>query len=370
MKKMKIIEKGGYSLPFSNAEYIDAPGNIVKLNDEVDTVNKLQQMNRGYRNPSSGIIVSKPLVLLHFSDLHGDVECLKRIVEFQQYYGNYIADVWNTGDTVARSFADGLDFYNQIEGANKMITIVGNHDVNCDTSITDKKQAVARIDRESAYDMIIGTNVSNWNVVQPADVAENHCTYFYKDYDKKIRIIALDRFYYNNEQYLWLIDVLNDAKDKGLAIVIASHIPFNNLKGNDYIACSFSDSLEWTFGNWEKFDEEVMNAIDNFISSGGEFICLIHGHTHNDTVSLTPNHPNLLNIGVASAGHTFNGTSEGERVNNTRSQDNFNIIAFDTHTKCIKLMKIGNRYNFEMQRKDTMCINYITKKIVYDSKRI
>lgn len=71
---------------------------------------------------------AKQVVLLHFTDIHGDGENLKRIKEFKDAYSDYIDEVVHTGDAVYENWSDPTDFWSQA-GAENFLNTLGNHDV-------------------------------------------------------------------------------------------------------------------------------------------------------------------------------------------------------------------------------------------------
>ena len=84
--------------------HIAKHGSIFDFNADVEFHNKIQQIARPtyVRNVSQ----VQPLVLTWFSDLHGDLENLNRLIKFKKKYSTYITDTINTGDTVSDNFDD------------------------------------------------------------------------------------------------------------------------------------------------------------------------------------------------------------------------------------------------------------------------
>ena len=70
----------------------------------------------------------KPLVLFHFSDIHGDKTELQRYTEFLGQYGKYFDDAVCTGDVVEGAVNSGFDYWGEVPGAEKILFIIGNHD--------------------------------------------------------------------------------------------------------------------------------------------------------------------------------------------------------------------------------------------------
>lgn len=149
--------------------------------------NELIQMNRPYFS-YSGEFSYKPLVLLHYSDLHGDVNTFSELNIFYIKYRNYITDVLNTGDTVLTLSTSDISFYDDFSISYNTLITIGNHDVwksyNDNTNILTATEA---------YNRYIKTFVNTMNVVISGSVC-----YYYKDYaDSSIRIIVIDDFHYD-----------------------------------------------------------------------------------------------------------------------------------------------------------------------------
>lgn len=151
------------------------------------------------------------LTLLHFSDIHGDAIRLARIMTFAKRYSNFIDNIIQTGDLVSASWSSGIDFYTGVEGTDKILNVIGNHDSASSNSggWTDytAAQCAARY---------ITPFVSNWGVTIGSDVC-----YYYKDYDNGIRLIVLDRLHFDSTQKSWLLALLQSSTAK--KVIIACH---------------------------------------------------------------------------------------------------------------------------------------------------
>ena len=141
------------------------------------------------------------LILLHFSDIHGDTAALARIIKDTE--GFEYDDAICTGDIVTNTA-------NRIESwwDESVLTCIGNHDSASYTS-TDGYNWVAlnMADRDAYY---ITPFKSNWGGV----VHTSGKSYYYKDYtDAKVRLIVMDAMLYSisetdtslaTEQTTWL----------------------------------------------------------------------------------------------------------------------------------------------------------------------
>ena len=106
--------------------------------------------------------------------------------------------------------------------------------------------------------------------------------------------------------------------------------------------------------------------MDNFINSSGHFIAWIHGHTHYKVLARLKNHQNQLNVAVANAGFAHANTYIWERKAETKSADDFNVIAIDTTSKIFRVAKVGVDYDVHMRHVDTFSYNYGTHTLLYD----
>ena len=308
--------------------------------------------------PGNAYKAEKAFSLFHFSDTHGDIDSLKRCVDFYKHYQKYFDDIVCTGDVVEKDFFDDFTYWGKVKGAEYILQAVGNHDMlydkNWDWSIIAPEK--------EAYDKYFAPFIKNWN----ADYTEGH-TYYYKDYpEKKFRIISINcRLIESDEkeQFSWFEKVLNDAKYKELAVIILYHIPLRN-KTAINIKCNWTDP---DYGNVtsDTYTDKYQVLIDQFMADGGEFVCWLGGHTHWDFVGYNSKHPKQLNICVDAANLEqsveFNDLI---RIKGTRSQDLANAFVVDKYSHTIKLIRVGANFTSYMQPRNFFCINYKTFEIL------
>lgn len=365
---------GWYSPSFYDLSNQEPVNNIVNRNNVIDTTLKLQQLKRRTRTGGNSF-GNIPLVLLHFSDIHGDAECLQNIVDFKNFYSNYIDDIVHTGDTVHYSSEDGIDFWNAVDGSEKILNAIGNHDTN---SIIDNKSYWTALSMSDSYTTYFSPFISNWNVT-----SENGKTYYYKDYiTNKVRLIVLDIMHQTAEQLSWFENVLSSAKTSDLHVIVANHsrthwlfTPYNTTWddkiNNPNYNNGFPDGDTSSYSGISypsNLSNDYADAVDDFIESGGEFVCWIHGHTHYKMFAKLSGHENQLNISVSnSGGANYARTYVWERVINTKSMDDFNVLAIDTTGKILRLMKIGVDYDRYMRHVNTISYNYGTRELIYSN---
>lgn len=332
----------------------------IKYNDSVIASNlgiqdKINQANHYRRNNT------KPLCLAHISDLHLDKIRLQRFTNFISNIKN-IDDAICTGDMVDK-YADGMAYWDSVNGSKRILTCIGNHDGLFDYSGT-YDWYTSQCTMAQAYERFFEPYISNWGVT-----SQKGKTYYYKDYEtEKIRIIVLDSMRSGEDvtnQNDWLSSTLLDAKTKGYSVICAAHCVPETSKVN-YINCTFNSiNLKYE----DEYDTCVTNAIyqqtvQNFIDDGGKFITWICGHTHVDFVYTTSEFPNQLWIVVA-CGRLSNNL-DIDRTDGTKNQDTFNILTFDTNIELVKVIRVGADRDRSMRHLGTMSIDYNTHNVIYN----
>nr|DAI26896.1 MAG TPA: metallophosphatase domain protein [Caudoviricetes sp.] len=321
---------------------------IVALNGENEITNKLLQLRRHLNMNISGASGLMPVVLLWFSDIHSDKVQFKRIMQFYERYKTYINGILCTGDMVFDSLKDDYSYLGN--DLKKLMMTLGNHDI-ARTAWNDQT-----VTAEEDYNIFIKPFVDA-GLVDNSTV--NKC-YWYKDYPtQKLRLIGLDALHWDEAQKNWLETALNDAKNKGYSVVCANH--FFGGRNRTHIECAFDNVQKLSEGD-ASINAEAPATIQKFIDKGGDFVCWLSGHTHRDYVYYLTDYPKQMGFTIDCA-TCSNGVTDEERENGTKSQDCFNLIAFDTTRKLVKIARIGSDRDSLLRKKDTICINYQTKKI-------
>lgn len=307
---------------------------------------KLQQINRTELGADNQI-----LSLLHCSDAHVDAENLGRMLDFYNTHSRHINDIIHTGD--------GVNYYeneNPLEtvGGGIVMNVIGNHECWLESKGAYNYDATA----EQTYQKFIAPFISTWGVVS---AGANLC-YYYKDYaDAKIRLVVLDCMHFDQKQAHWLSYVLEGAKLLGYSVVGVTHYPPQS--GLTPIDCTFASiDNEVAPENAERMADDAYVVVDDFINNGGEFICWLSAHMHCDHIGVVNNHERQICICV----NCVFPASEGdeERTRGTKTQDCFNVIAFDRTSKIINIVRVGASVDRYLRSKKTLCINYLTKDII------
>ena len=333
--------------------------------EEDELICKEQQMNRKTRISGTSTFGTKPLCLLHFSDIHADTYCLERVIAFWNKNSNYIDDVIHTGDTVNQKYSNGIDWWTETEGAEKILNVIGNHDTKDDNGVWNG------ISMSDSYNRYFAPFISNWGLTN----TESGKTYYSKDYTtEKVRLIVLDVMHQTSAQLTWFTSQLSSAKTAGLHVLVAVHSwahwlfdsyvsPWDDKIISPQYKEGFTDkSAHATYP--QNLSDDYATAVDNFMDGGGYFIAWIHGHTHFKMLAKLATHKRQLDISVANAGFAHANTYVWERVADTKSADDFNLLAIDTYSKILRVTKIGVNYDIYMRHTDTFSYDYDTHEMV------
>ena len=144
----------------------DTGTGILDYNPDDIMIPILENLTHQKRDPSFSLR-EKQIVILHFTDIHGHEENLKRIKEFYDHYSKYIDVVLHTGDALYNQWSNSFDFWDNA-GAEKFLNVLGNHDVN----FVDKDGYTLEVTQQEVYNRYFGPYISNWNVVTPENAAE------------------------------------------------------------------------------------------------------------------------------------------------------------------------------------------------------
>lgn len=322
----------------------DKSVNIVDLNSGLlDKICYATKLRYGY--------ATAPLVLLHFSDIHGSATNLKRMIELLDSLGALVDDAICTGDMVNNSFSDGFDWWN-VDGAENILLCIGNHDVTDGVDYNNYGGTTP----EGAYNTYFAPYIANWNVNHTGTL-----TYYYKDFsDKKIRLIALDYLLTGDEansQNTWLQTVLADAQTNDYTVVIIQHCPVSNQRLIDSGFTMLGRTSSQTF------PVMYQQSVKTFMDNGGKFACYLTGHTHWDMICYNNDFPDQLCICVSCA-ITTGRDGDQYRDYNTKAQDAANVVVIDTTTKTVKLIRVGADMDYYLRPRNELAISYETKEII------
>lgn len=345
----------------------DSSQNIISRNDPIKMGEKLQQLTRKTRlsNDNFGL---KPLCFIHFSDVHGDANALSDVIAFADHYSAYIDDIIHTGDSMAATIASGMGFWNRTSGSGRILNVIGNHD-------SKRNSDYMGVSMSECYDYYFAPYIENWNVV-----CETGKTYYYKDYQtENVRFIILDIMHQTADQLTWFVSTLASALSGGLHVVCFVHsraswkiYPFDTAwdDGAHYASypSGFSDTSGYSGTNYPStLAQGYVDAVDDFINGGGNFVAWMHGHTHYKMFATIADHQNQLDIAVgnASCSSIFANSGVYAREEYTKTMDNFNVVAIDTTAKILRICKVGVSYDRLMRKCDTICWDYGNSTLLY-----
>lgn len=370
---LAVISSAGTGFAARRAGTAAAAGGsgILSLNPE-SKVLPLLLSARSVSERYGGGPALQSVTFLHFSDLHGSVENLGRIVEFRNAWSPYIDDAVHTGDAVV-CYMDNPNPWKQVSGAENIINLIGNHDCWKGHKTWAETAVPYDATKEDVYGIFIKPFVSRWNVVQPSGVGDksspDHCAcYFHKDYPAaKLRFIALDSIHYDSAQDSWFASVLDDAARKGYAVIAAQHyfsqtglrsLDSGFSSGPGIPACTNPDLPQI-----ECMREQAFITLDRFIDAGGVFVCWMSGHDHEDYIGVIPGHERQLQILVDKAGEK-DGYMHEDRTRGTVNQDSFNLLTVNRSKDLMTIQRIGCTRGPRMRAKTVFCYDYKSRKVI------
>lgn len=331
---------------------------IVEMNREAGEL--VVQSARKYHNWSSVDSVWEPLTLAVITDVHGDETRLERYFEFCNAYSRYIDGRLHLGDIVASAYVDDFSFVSSDPDAAQLMGTIGNHDTMGEPFSHEHWLDHAGKD---AFQRYFAPFEGGWlsQVSLPADAAAEGKCYYYRDYpDNRIRLIVLDSMSYSEKQLKWFTEVLDSAVSAGLSVVCCQHLPVGAVE-----AVSSFNSLDYPSfsGNYSDSPELYLDAVDVFIDKGGEFITWMSGDSHFDFTGTLKNYPRQFSITFENGGRNSY-WNDSDRAVGMKSQDSFNIVTFDTYSKLVKVVRVGNTFDRFLRSKKYFTYDYVHRVLV------
>lgn len=331
--------------------------NIVELNRDVEPYVLQVGQPRSKHYFKDEIV---PLTLVHLSDVHASHSNWERMVEYTNYYKDYIDLVLCTGDYCGGSQKQYVDMYTTATCERPVYNCTGNHDCTTgDWTLADKSLAYG----------LLFNHTEGWDVTfAPVPQAMS----YYKDFPaSNVRLIVLDDYYHVWETRQWLRELLDDARDKGLHVITAQHEPTDYI--NDSYGSRFHTRDDYTgaFKNSELrrqapcYDNRgrvlYEEIIGEFIDKGGVYVCNLAGHDHVDQFGRTDR--GVLNVTVQNA-KCCNLLGDTRRVAGTKSEDCFNVFSVDTVTGVFKIVRVGANVDRYLRSRTALCFDYVNGRII------
>ena len=200
-------------------EYVSKEDDCINRNNDVESYVKAAMMKRDL----TANILNSNAVLVHITDVHGDIYRMANAVEYADYLK---ADsILATGDIMAYSVSNGFDALKQVllDSNTPVCFCRGNHETygNSDANFDVFSTYYQELAIEYGYKKDASTDSDK--------------TYYYKDFaDKSLRVISLDPYEralirgnygcFSQAQINWFIQTLNSVPN-GYGVVCILHSP-------------------------------------------------------------------------------------------------------------------------------------------------
>lgn len=301
--------------------------NLIK-NDDIESYDVDGFLNQlTFKRGSSG---TDNLVLLHFSDIHGNQDRLKNIVKFSKRYSGYINDVLDTGDDVSGQFSDGLTWWDDVDGSESILRCIGNHD-----AVQSQSDPSNILDMATLAGSFFTPYVQYWGSVNYSA----NTTYYYKDYDNGVRLIVLDCMHSTDSAQLsWLQACLTDAKENYKHVVIGYHYPVYPYTSVDSCFTPLVSVTEDAAG----VTATILQMVHTFQNNGGNFVCYLSGHEHHDRIMVSEEYPNQLCINITCASNVYAQYKNGDQSRYGKTFANaFNLVVVNPNDRVVVVKRIG-----------------------------
>ena len=340
----------------------DETSKSVIENEEAKYNDLLSQARYIYASTDSGTTTQKPLTLLHFSDVHGNLAGMKYALGIFDTYSDKIDDAIHTGDTVVANFSNGIANWISSGCAERVLNVIGNHD-------TEENLVLQAAGKDNVYNTIFAPYIANWGVVQPTGVddstsADYHALYYYKDYSaSSVRLIVTDTNFWDARQKEWLSETLDDALANNLCVVLACH---NVKKLTEMTESNFSaypgNGINETGNAYANQPDDWLDPVKDFMDAGGNFACILAGHNHSGHMGTMTNYPDVF-VFVSDKASVAR-TSGAARISGENNANTVNIVTINPVEKLFKIVKIGAEVDGKMRGKHVFCYDYANKRII------
>ena len=334
----------------------EAPATVAFPDDQ-----RIAQARHNVRGDSAP---HEPFALLHISDIHGDGAALGRALAWAQAHEGAFDDILATGDLAYKQFGDGMGFWSQVEGSERVLTCIGNHDVFEDPETKAVYDSLSVSDAAAQY---IDAFASAWGSIDH----EPGTTWYAKDYpDRGVRLVVLDSMVYLGKnsgreadaQNAWLESTLEDARGAGLTVVAADHYA---LAEESMVDCSWAP-FDRTFAYGPFLASDIPQRVQTFIDAGGTFACYLCGHCHCDAAHTLPGHPEQFALTVPCTSDSAEQAAWGDMDRSQEAtRDAFNLVVVDTQNKLVKALRIGADRDLALQRRTALSWDYARHRLVY-----
>lgn len=331
------------------------------VSDEAEEQIKVIQAKRNYLNPAAkgtngkaprkGVCTS----LLFFTDVHLVPENFRKIRKFYEKHQAYIDNAIHLGDSVGAKVEPPFTMWDSFP---KCLNIMGNHDSHYDYPRPKKF-----LTPKEKYETFFKKYVPYWNVVQPENAEEKGLCFWYKDYNKDLRVVGIDCLRVDQEHLKWFEKVANDALEKKLKLVVITHIP--PVRG-EIVKCNFT-SIDYT-DNQKPYGGQKTSRfapiIDKFIDNGGTFVSWVTGHLHHDIVNYVKDTKHKQLVITLECATDFNWWTDANHVKGTSTSCAWEIISVESETNVLKIARFGNNLDHYMRHKGALCYDFKKHEII------
>ena len=325
-------------------------------------LDRIKQAKYVYAGTDSVISSHPVLTLLHFSDVHGNVDAMKYALDINKMFESDIDDMIHTGDVVTANLSDGISNWISSGCADKVLNVIGNHD-------TEENFVLQAAGKDNVYNTIFAPYIAQWGVTQPTGVntsgSDNyHALYYYKDYSSaEVRLIILDTNFWDEAQKNWLTSVLADAKTNGMCVVIACHNVKLLTEMTDSNFSSYKgDGITETGNSYANQPSDWLDPVDDFINGGGNFACILAGHNHDGHMGTMTNYPDIF-VYVSDKA-SVSRVSGAARITGEMNANAVSIVVINPVEKLFKIVKIGAQIDGKMRPQNVFCYDYENQKII------
>ena len=325
-------------------------------------LDRIKQAKYVYASTDSGVSSHPVLTLLHFSDVHNNMNAMRYALDINGMFESDIDDMLHTGDIVTANLSDGISNWVSSGCANKGLNVIGNHD-------TEENFVLQAAGKDNVYNTIFAPYIAQWGVTQPTGVdtsgSDNyHALYYYKDYSAaEVRLIVLDTNFWDEAQKSWLTSVLADAKTNGMCVVIACHNVKLLTEMTDSNFSSYKgDGITETSNAYANQPADWLDPVNDFINDGGNFACILAGHNHDGHMGTMTNYPNIF-VYVSDKASVAR-VSGAARITGEMNANAVSIVVINPVEKLFKIVKIGAQIDGKMRPQNVFCYDYANKQIV------
>lgn len=326
-----------------------------QLDTKINTINTLQKQI-GYNGTSFAMITD-----IHWNDnAQNSPKILEKIMNecnINYYFdgGDFCANP--SGLTESQQVTEIKSYDSAFSNIkDRRLLSKGNHD---DNSINNK--FTDTITDLEMYDLLYRKNSLN-NQFKKGRTGD----YYYVDDEMaKIRYIVLncidipyvkvgeglqykgmDTWVFRQEQLNWFANVALDVPNSDWSVVVCSHVPINQgLIINDHIFMNilqaFNDKTQYQGESLSSVNDDFKLSINvDYTSKGGNAICWVCGHTHQDKFITLPS--NITYKVLCTLNDSLNVQSgEATKIKGTDTEQAFDIFTINKETRTVNITRIG-----------------------------